>query len=626
MDVTRETLTWFNDWYGIRYPFGKLDLVAVPDYEWGGMENTAAIHFREVYLLVDPETSSPARRQRVAGLVAHEIAHQWFGDLVTTAWWDDIWLNEGFATWMTPKAVAAFDPDWRWEEDEVADAQSVMALDSLSATRPIHGSAATPDEIKEMFDGIAYTKGAAIIRMLEAWVGEETFRKGVNAYLESHANGNARSEDLWKAVADVSGRNVDAIMPTFVLQPGVPVVEISSREVDGGSEVTLTQSRFLKSGAGSKETWKIPVCFRAGSEDGSSTEVCELLEGGTRTVRLPFRVEWIIGNAGAKGYYRVGWSEDQLRALAEVVPELQPAERLSILADAWAMTEAGRVGVDAFLDFASVYRGESNRIVIGALADAIGGIRNSMIGADGSPTFDEWTRELFADLASDLGTTPAEEDDDARRALRATVVSVLAGAGDAAVLDALRATMDAYLEDPSVVDPSLAEVAFDTVPARGDAEMFAILESTLTSTESSQVYDLCLTGLTRFRDPQLVEKAVTFPESGHVRLDRYPSYFVALLSNPASREKAWSHMKANWPDLKTKVVSFGGRGAMRAIGSFCSTDLVNDVKTFFAKNDVPGAERALALSLEQAGACIRLRETQAERFANWLATQKVADQ
>jgi len=238
--------------------------------------------------------------------------------------------------------------------------------------------------------------------------------------------------------------------------------------------------------------------------------------------------------------------------------------------------------------------------------------------------FDAWTIVMFADLADELGLEPAPGVDDARRALRASVMSILANAGDDNVLSSLRMTMDAYLKDPSSVDPSLVEVAFATVPAQGNEAMFTKLESTLKSTTSSQTYDLCLTGLTAFRDSSLIEKAVRIPESGVIRLDRYPSYFAMLLQNSAARGMAWDYMKANWADLRTKIVSFGGRGAMRAIGSFCSAELVSDVRTFFRKNDVPGAERALALSLEQADACIRFRESQAARFEGWL--KRAADQ
>ncbi|HEX3587554.1 MAG TPA: M1 family metallopeptidase, partial [Candidatus Angelobacter sp.] len=218
LEVAAQSIHFYNQWYGIKYPFGKLDMLAIPDYEWGGMENTASIFYRDTALLMDEKTASVFTRRGHATVVAHEIAHQWFGDLVTPAWWDDIWLNEGFASWMERKPIMAWHPEWRLEEDEAASAQRVIAQDSLSAARAIHGDPRTSAEIKEMFDGITYQKGAAVLGMLESYVGPDVFRKGVNTYLQAHANGNATSADFWQAMAKVSGKPVDKIMPTFVMQ------------------------------------------------------------------------------------------------------------------------------------------------------------------------------------------------------------------------------------------------------------------------------------------------------------------------------------------------------------------------------------------------------------------------
>ncbi len=618
MDVTRKSLHFLNEWYGIHYPFGKLDMVAVPDYEWGGMENTAAIYYRESFLLVDPTTSSATRRQSVAGLVSHELAHMWFGDLVTPVWWDDIWLNEGFASWMAPKAVAAYNSEWQWEAAAVADAQWVMDMDSLPASRSILAHASTPDEIKEMFDGISYTKGAAIVRMLEAWVGEENFRRGVGAYLEKYANGNARSEDLWQAIGKVSGGNVESIMPGFVKQAGVPIVSFSTRQEGSGTIVSLGQERFLKHATKSSEQWKIPVCIRAGLADGSTSKVCELLPENGATIKVPAEVRWLIGNAGASGYYRVGFTDAQLRALIPVVPTLPPEERLSILSDAWAMAEAGHLGIGSYLDLLASYRGERDRFVLRTMSDSIADIRAALLDGEPNSGFDTWSASLYRELADELGMIPARGEDDTKRALRAKLVAILASAGDEAVLESLQETMVAYLEDPTSAEASLTEIAFNYVPAHGDSGMFDRLEEHLKETESGQTYDFVLTALTRFRDPALASSAIHLPESGIVRLDRYPSYYAELLRNNATREQAWSYLKANWPELQSKVVSFGGAGALRAIASFCEQALRDDVAHFFEQNEAPGAERALALSLEQADACIAFRETQAEGFREWL--------
>src|ERR1041385_1203311 len=282
LEAAAQSVHFYNQWYGIKYPFGKLDMLAIPDYEWGGMENTASIFYRDTALLMDEKTASVFSKRGHATVVAHEIAHQWFGDLVTAAWWDDIWLNEGFATWMERKPIRAWHPEWHLEDDEAATSQRIIGLDSLSAARAIHGDPRTSGEIKEMFDGITYQKGGAVLGMLESYVGPEVFRNGVNAYLKAHANGNATSADFWQAVAKVSGKPVDKIMPTFVMQPGVPLVTLSGSCSGGKQTLELSQQRFLLSSpddvAKREQVWSIPICTKAAGNTGSA---CYLMDKQT---------------------------------------------------------------------------------------------------------------------------------------------------------------------------------------------------------------------------------------------------------------------------------------------------------------------------------------------------------
>src|SRR5882762_439831 len=226
LEAAQQELKFYDEWTGIKYQFGKLDIIGVPDFAAGAMENAGAITFREEYLFADPERASLGTRKTVASIISHEIAHQWFGDLVTMKWWDDIWLNEGFATWMENKAVAAWKPEWHLELDEVQGTVGTLGVDALKNTRPIHQAAETPAQIQELFDGIAYGKAASVLRMLEAYLGEETFRAGVNAYLKEHQYANSTADDFWKTLAAVSKKPVDQIMPTFVKQPGAPMISV----------------------------------------------------------------------------------------------------------------------------------------------------------------------------------------------------------------------------------------------------------------------------------------------------------------------------------------------------------------------------------------------------------------
>src|SRR5262249_16487397 len=354
-----------------KYPFEKLDMLAIPDYEWGGMENTAAIFYRENALLMDEASASIFTKVGHADVVAHEIAHQWFGDLVTAAWWDDICVNEGCARWMERKPVMAWHPEWHVEQDEAASAQQVIGVDSLSAARAIHGDPRTSAEIKEMFDGITYQKGAAVLGMLESYVGPEVFRKGVNAYLQAHANGNATSADFWQAMAKVSGKPVDKIMPTFVMQPGVPLVTVSGNCQNGNLPLQISQQRFLiapSQGANQKDqTWSIPICTKT----AANSSACSLVTGKAETAAVNGCPGWLFANRDAKGYYRVLYQDEKnlMNVAAVAEKELTVPERVALVEDAWAMTRAGKESVGVFLAVARELRPEHNREVVDLVAE-----------------------------------------------------------------------------------------------------------------------------------------------------------------------------------------------------------------------------------------------------------------
>src|SRR5688572_29214554 len=281
LEAAEQQLKFFNDYFGIKYPFGKLDIIAVPDFAAGAMENAGAITFRERILLVDPERSSVDVRKNVASVIAHELAHQWFGNLVTMKWWDDIWLNEGFATWMANKPLAAWKPEWRMQLTDAEDTQGALGLDALRSTRAIRTKVETPDEINEVFDGIAYEKTAAVLRMIESYVGADAFQKAIQSYIRKYSWGNAAGEDFWTEVATVTGRPIDRILKSFVDQPGVPVLSVKTSCVDMQLNVTATQARFFGSAAPAgtpapaAQKWTFPACGKIPGFPGAQCAVVE---------------------------------------------------------------------------------------------------------------------------------------------------------------------------------------------------------------------------------------------------------------------------------------------------------------------------------------------------------------
>ena len=331
LESTQRIVEYYNRYYSIKYPFKKLDIVAVPDFAAGAMENTAAIFYRETLLLAAPDASVGVRKA-IAAVLAHEIAHQWFGDLVTMQWWDDIWLNEGFANWMMSKPLKEWRPDWKVELDEVERQPRAMGLDALRATRPIRSKASTPAEISELFDPIAYEKGAAVLRMLEAWVGPQDFQKAVNAYIEKFKYGNARAEDFWGTLTTVTGKPVDKVMASFVDQAGLPLVSVDVTCAGGSSRAVLSQDRYFRDSApagAAAPLWQIPVCLQSSSGDSR----CEVLQQKRQEISFNGCPAWVMGNAGARGYYRAAISPAMVRTMAEKVETLSPAERMAVLSD-----------------------------------------------------------------------------------------------------------------------------------------------------------------------------------------------------------------------------------------------------------------------------------------------------
>src|ERR1017187_5975072 len=334
LDAAKWDLHYYDKYFGIKYPMDKLDMVAIPDFEAGAMENFGCITFRETEMLVDEKNGALPALKGVATTVAHEMAHQWFGDLVTPAWWDNLWLSEGFATWMESKAAAKREPRWNLDQAVAMDLNHTMDEDASRATRAIRTRAETPAEINELFDDIAYGKAGAVIGMVESWVGEEVFRKGVHAYLAAHLYGNATAEDFWDAQTRASGLPVDKVMRSFVDQPGVPLVKLGDATATG-VPVSEGQVRQRNSADEEPPSWTMPVCLKG---DG-----CQIVGGGGATLRSPDS-GLLFANADDKGYYRTEYPAGERAAIVDNAETgLTPPERIGLLGDAWALMRAGPV-------------------------------------------------------------------------------------------------------------------------------------------------------------------------------------------------------------------------------------------------------------------------------------------
>jgi aminopeptidase N len=602
-------MKFYNQYYSIKYPFKKLDMVAIPDYEWGGMENTASIFYKERALLVDAATATVDAKRGVASVVAHEMAHQWFGDLVTTKWWDDIWLNEGFATWMTPKALAAWDPSWD-QKPEIAQTKAfVMRVDARSSTRPIHGKGETPAEIKELFDGVAYQKGASVLHMMEHYLGEAAFRKGVNAYLERYANGNATSENFWAELEKASGKPVSPIMQNYVLTAGVPLVSLTCK----GSSCDLHQERYGKNESRSS-SWTIPVCMRSLQ---STTNTCELLSKGSQTFRAP--ASTFLLNASGTGYYRTAYPAVQLAAIRKQWESVTPAERMTVLDDAWALVRINRTPISEFLSLAEVLQQEKNRPVIELMLPRLQEVERLLGKSEDRTTFERWQSAQLAPIASTVGFAPRPDDTDDVKALRASLFDALARLGDEQAKKVAAETAEKYLSDPASVDASLGNEALHAAAANGDAALYDQLEKKLESAGSPQLYFQYLLALTAFREPALIDRSLAMLISPKMREQDVGSFLSGLLRNPDARDRAWKFLQNHFSELQGKIVSFGGSGSISALGAYCSDEKAKEVREFFDNHPLPGAERAIKGSLEEIRNCSAVRQAQGATLEKWLA-------
>ena len=618
-------LSFYDRYYATKYPFGKLDVLAVPDFAAGAMENTGAIFYRETDLLAATDSASVGTRKTIASILAHEMAHQWFGDLVTMAWWDDIWLNEGFATWMANKPLADWHPDWNIPVDEALENKQALDVDSLPTTRAVHAPVNTPAEIDEAFDAIAYQKGAAVLRMIEGYVGPDAFRKGVNAYLQAHAYGNATAQDFWTAIAAASGRPVDQVMPTFVNQPGVPLVDVRPNCERETMRADVLQSRFRlqPTGATAAETWRIPACVKVGSPGEQTPESCLVIEKREQSLDLAHGCPaWVFLNAGARGYYRTAYPPALLRAMA---PDLETAftapERITLMGDEWALVRAGRHTVADYLTLASGFSKESSSGALGVVTDRLGFIHDYLATGAMRSRFETFARSLLRPLFDELKFTASPSDPDDRRQLRAVVIHSLGSlANDADVVRSARQALDRSLAGGSALDPTLASAIVNVAALHGDAALFDALAAAAERATSPEVRYRYLYALANFTDAALTERALKMSLSPAIRNQDTAIFVAQFLGNPDVNDRAWAFVKENWTALEPKITSVYSSDVnlVSSLGSFCDASTRNDIAQFFAVHKLPAASRTLKQTLERIDNCIELRRAQTAPLAEWL--------
>ena len=618
MDVAKFTLHYYDTYFGIHYPLRKLDLIGIPDFEAGAMENFGAITFREPLLLFDPKTASIADKKEVALVITHEMAHQWFGDLVTMKWWDNTWLNEGFATWMENKATAAMHPEWSIDQTVAVDENETLNIDALPTTRAIRAKANTRDEIEEMFDSISYGKASDVLLMVENYLGEETFRKGVHAYLAAHEYGNATAEDFWNAQTATSHKPVDKIMESLVAQPGEPLLTFGA---PAAGKVPVAQVRFFLS-SGIKpdpaQKWTVPVCFK----NGSGASECQILTPKTSALKIP-STGLFFANAGGRGYYRSAYPPTQYEALVNrVETSLTPTERISLTGDEWAQVRANKATVGDYMNLVDALKADPEAGVVGSATGAVSSIIEQVAASpDEKQAIAAWIRRTFGPVYASLGP-PSSSDSPNTTQLRANLFSLLGIYGkDPQVLAEARRIAESFIADPTSVDPTLARTALLVASQSGNADLFDGLQHVAETSTDPELQEIALRLLTQFQDPALVERSLDYALSGKVRSQDAAMQIGIGILTPETSGQAWTYLQSHWDKASNFLTPEAGGFLVSSTGSFCSADARDSIQSFFTTHKVPAAETALKHAIERIDGCIELRRLQEPNLKTWLATQ-----
>jgi len=596
LELGKKLLNSYEQYFGIKYPLPKLDLIAVPDFAAGAMENWGAITFRETILLYDPKTSSTKTKQYIAEVISHEIAHQWFGNLVTMKWWNDLWLNESFATFMATKFVDKFYPEWDLWDQFVEDAMNqAMGIDSLKSSHPIDVKVNSPAEIREIFDVISYDKGGCILRMLENYVGESNFRKGLKYYLKKYRYKNAEGKNLWDAIGEISKLPVTSMVNSWIKQVGFPLIEVSA----SNSTLKLRQKRFLlESHKPQKNQWIIPVSIGLHQEFAK-----KLFSKKTDSLKLPQRNRNFIVNYGRNGFYRVKYDEGILLDLKYLVSqkEIPHIDRWAIQNDLFALCLAGKESVQNYLDFSDAYNDEGNYLATVNVARNLNLLYHRTFNEDFSNQIKDYTINYFGQLFNRLGWDVQKNEKHTDALLRSFVIGILGRLDVPQITEEAHKRFKKFLKNPDLLSADLREPVFSIIAWNGNAKTHKILTRLFTKAKTQEEKLRFLGALCSFKDEKLLKKSLDFSLTSSVRSQNMQLPIVRVSTNPYEKNILWPWLKKNWKKLSKKV----GHGnplfnrIVASISSVADDSMEKEIRQFFKNNPTPGTQRTLEQTLEK---------------------------
>ena len=612
LDVGRRSLELYNEYFDTAYPLPKLDMIAIPDFAAGAMENWGLVTYRENALLIDEANSAVASKQRVAEVVAHELAHQWFGNLVTMQWWTNLWLNEGFATWMANFVLDKLFPDWDiWTQFLSDDYASALSLDGLRSSHAIEIPVGHPNEISQIFDAISYSKGASVIRMIHDFIGADAFRAGLQIYLKRHAYNNAVTEDLWQALAEASGQPVQKIMDTWTKQAGFPLIQVIQQSQDA---CVLSQKRFLTGGntltaEESAQKWHIPVELEINRADGKSDYAKSILSDVNSDVVPTQNINFLKINKAQIAFARVNYLPHQWQALAEAVGrgQLSPADRYGIISDALSLARAGHLPTGQLINLLSSYQNENNYTVWVTVLQALGALANILEETSEQARFESFARSALASIVGKLGWTEIADESHTNKLLRAQVLSAIGSYGDYPTIAEAKERFHNHTRSTAVADPNFRSVIYGLSAKYGSKDVFETMVEMYRKETFQEEKARLLGAFGKFTDTDLLATVLDYAfNSGEVRHTDLIYVLGSMGSHANGRRVAWKFLTDNWEKVAERYSGGGLKMLGRIISYICDgfarTKDAEIIERFFKDHPAPSATRAIAEAIERVSA------------------------
>ncbi len=627
LEATAQILKYYNDYFGVPYPLPKLDQIALPGGFGGAMENWGGITYYEAALLFDPKNSSAETKQNIYEVLAHEMAHQWFGDLVTMAWWDNLWLNEGFASWMGTKCTAHFNPQWEvWLRRNLPrdptrrvgiTKEQAMEGDARSTTHPIQQPIATEAEANSAFDDITYKKGQSFLRMLESFLGQDVFRDGIRQYMATHKFSNSTTADLWNALSESSGQPIAEIAAGWTEQPGFPVVKVKRGE---GGKVSLTQERFTINFRNAPPLeWKIPLTY---SIDVGQAPVSVLMTGKSAHLQNIPADRALKLNVKGAGNYRVEYDEPSWNLLLRTLPQMGVEDRVDLLSDAWALVQANRASVSRYFELVDKLPSSTELAEREQIINVLDFINRLLIGRPEREKFQAYARSILRLTFDALGWDPKASEPATAGNLRASLINALGDLNDQEIIAGCRERFKRYLTNPQSLQPDLRPPVLAVVGRYADEATWNQLHELglkTTSTEEKQNYYDALAGAI---DPTLVKKTLPIALT-----DELPTSRAIFLVSRVARESdhpdiAWDFAKANIKALLTKTDALGANRYAPSLFTFFSEDSrANELKAYGKTNLPAESATEVAKAVDEIQFRSEFEKRLARQLSDWIDSQ-----